>query len=176
MNIEALRNLVRTIPDYPKPGIEFRDITTLMCDPWGFKQIIDEFVKHYRYRPIDKVVPIESRGFLIGGALAHHLNCGVAVSRKKGKLPGEVIRQEYELEYGTDAVEMHLDSIQKGERCLVVDDLIATGGTCQATCELVERLGGEVVGCAMVVALPDLKGIERLKKYDIHWLIEFGGE
>lgn len=174
---EQLKSLIRTIPDFPKPGIQFRDITTLLADPWGFKQVIDLFVARYRYTPIDKVVAIESRGFVIGGALAHHLNCGLIVARKKGKLPHLVERQEYALEYGTDSIEIHKDAIKAGERCLVVDDLLATGGTCVATCQLVERLGGKIVGCAFIIDLPELGGSKKLTaKYDVLTLVEFEGE
>lgn len=173
--MDQIKSLIRTIPDFPKPGIQFRDISTLLNDPWGFKRTIDAFVEHYRYTPIDKVVAIESRGFVVGGALAHHLSCGFVMARKKGKLPGEVTRQEYELEYGSDCIEMHTDAIVTGERVLVVDDLLATGGTSMATCQLIERLGGRIIGCAFVVSLPDLKGAERIKQYDLHWLVEFEG-
>lgn len=174
---EQLKSLIRTIPDFPKPGIQFRDITTLLADPWGFKQSIDLFVARYRYTPIDKVVAIESRGFVIGGALAHHLNCGLVVARKKGKLPHLVERQEYALEYGTDCIEIHKDAIKPGERCLVVDDLLATGGTCLATCQLVERVGGKIVGCAFIIDLPELGGSRKLaERYDVLTLVEFEGE
>jgi adenine phosphoribosyltransferase len=173
---DPLKTLVRTIPDFPKPGIQFRDITTLIQDPWGFKQAIDRFVTHYRYAPIDVIVAIESRGFIIGGALAHHLHCGVALARKKGKLPFQTQRQEYALEYGTDCIEMHIDAIRPGQRCLIVDDLLATGGTCQATCQLVERLGGKIVGCGFIIELPELGGRRRLAQYDLISLIEFEGE
>ncbi len=174
---EHLRSLVRTIPDFPKPGIQFRDITTLMEDPWGFKRCMDLLIDRYRYAPIDKVVAIESRGFLIGGAMAHHLHCGLVVARKKGKLPHDVEQQEYALEYGTDCIEIHRTAIEKGDRCLVVDDLLATGGTCDATCQLVERLGGEIVGCAFIIDLPDLGGGEKLaEKYEVMSLIEFEGD
>lgn len=174
--MDQLKSLIRTIPDFPKPGIQFRDITTLIQDPWGFKRAIDEFVTHYRYSPIDKVVAIESRGFVVGGALAHHLNCGMVMARKKGKLPWQVERQEYALEYGTDCIEIHKDAVQKGERCLVVDDLLATGGTCQATNQLVERLGGIVVGCAFIIELVSLGGRGRLKGYDVRSLVAYDGE
>lgn len=174
--MDKIKSLIRTIPDFPKPGIQFRDITTLLQDPWGFKQAIDMFVSHYRYTPIDRVVAIESRGFVIGGALAHHLGCGFVMARKKGKLPGEVERVEYALEYGNDCIEIHKDAIVPGHRCLVVDDLLATGGTCDATCRLVEKLGGSVVGCAFIIALPDLKGHQKIDRYDCHWLVEFEGE
>ena len=173
--ITQLKSLIRTIPDFPKPGIQFRDITTLLQDPWGFKRAIDDFVTHYRYSPVDKVVAIESRGFVIGGALAHHLNCGMVMARKKGKLPGRVERQEYKLEYGTDCIEIHVDAVRAGDRCLIIDDLLATGGTCLATCQLVERLGGRVIGCGFVIELPELGGRRRLSGYDVHALVEFEG-
>ena len=173
---DQLKSLIRTIPDFPKPGIQFRDITTLLQDEWGFKRAIDEFVTHYRYSPIDKVIAIESRGFVVGGALAHHLNCGMVMARKKGKLPWKVERQEYQLEYGTDCIEIHQDAIKPGERCLVVDDLLATGGTCQATCQLVERLGGKVVGCAFIIELRGLQGRRRLTGRDVHVLVSYDDE
>jgi adenine phosphoribosyltransferase len=174
--LKQMRSLIRTIPDFPKPGIQFRDITTLFQDPWGFKRAVDEFVAHYRYSPIDRVVAIESRGFVIGGALAHHLNCGMVMARKKGKLPYLVERQEYQLEYGTDCIEIHKDAIKAGDRCLVVDDLLATGGTCEASCRLVERLQGLVVGCAFIIELPELGGRKRLAQYDVRTLVTFDGE
>lgn len=175
MSIEQLKSLIRTIPDFPKPGIQFRDITTLLQDKWGFKRALDEFVSHYKYSPIDKVIAIESRGFVIGGALAHYLSCGMVMARKKGKLPYHVERQEYALEYGTDCIEIHKDAIHSGDRCLVVDDLLATGGTCKATCQIVERLGGRVVGCAFVIELPELGGRAKLAGYDVHALVSFEG-
>ncbi|RPI89734.1 MAG: adenine phosphoribosyltransferase [Planctomycetaceae bacterium] len=173
---DHLKSLVRTIPNFPKPGIQFRDITTLIQDPWGFKRAIDQFVEHYRYAPIDKVVAIESRGFVVGGALAHHLNCGLVMARKKGKLPFQVERQEYALAYGTDCIEMDVDALKQGERCLIVDDLLATGGTCLATCQLTQRLGGRVIGCAFIIELPELGGRKRLSQFDLMSLIEFEGE
>jgi adenine phosphoribosyltransferase len=173
--MNELKALIRTIPDFPKPGIQFRDITTLIQDQWGFKRAIDEFVAHYRYTPVDKVVAIESRGFIVGGALAHHLNCGMVLARKKGKLPWQVERQEYQLEYGTDCIEIHKDAVVPAERCLIVDDLLATGGTCQATCRLVERLGGKVVGCAFIIELSQLNGREKLAGYDVRSLVAYEG-
>lgn len=170
-----IKDLIRTIPDFPKPGIQFRDISTLLKDKWGFRRVIDDFALHYRYSPIDKVVAIESRGFVTGGALAHGLQCGFIMARKRGKLPGNVKRLEYALEYGTDCIEMHTDAVNPGDRCLVVDDLLATGGTCDATCRLIEQLGGVVIGCAFIIALVDLKGHDRIKRYNCHWLVEFEG-
>jgi len=174
--MDQLKSLIRTIPDFPKPGIQFRDITTLLQNPWGFKRTVDELVNHYKYSPIDKVVAIESRGFVIGGALAHHLNCGLVVARKKGKLPWQVEQEEYALEYGTACMEMHKDAVRENERCLIVDDLLATGGTCLATVRLTERLGGEIVGCAFIIELPSLGGRARLKGYDVHTLVTFEGD
>lgn len=174
--MDQLKSLIRTIPDFPKPGIQFRDITTLLQNPWGFKRTVDELVNHYKYSPVDKVVAIESRGFVIGGALAHHLNCGLAIARKQGKLPWQVEREEYALEYGSACMEMHKDAVHQGERCLIVDDLLATGGTCKATIQLVERLGGQIVGCAFIIELPSLAGRQRLAGYDVHTLIAFEGD
>lgn len=172
----SIKELIRTIPDFPKPGIQYRDISTLLADRWGFKRAVDLFVEHYRYSPIDRVIAIESRGFVMGGALAHHLDAGFVMARKKGKLPGKVRRVDYELEYGTDSIEMHDDAIAPNDRCLVIDDLLATGGTCDACCRLVEDLRGIVVGCGFIVNLPSLKGYERIKRYDCHWLCEFEGD
>src|SRR5262245_30655328 len=172
---EALASLIRTIPDFPKPGIQFRDITTLLKDPAGFRQVVDALAGRCRAARPDKVVAIEARGFVLGGALAHQLGCGFVMARKPGKLPAPVRRQEYALEYGTDCLEIHCDGIGPAERCLVVDDVLATGGTCAAACAAVEGLGGRVAGCAFLVALTDLGGQERLARYVLHWLVEFGG-
>jgi adenine phosphoribosyltransferase len=170
-----LKELIRTIPDFPKPGIQFRDVTTLLNHPKGLSQTIDSLAEHFAGFDANKVVAIESRGFTIGGALAQRLGCGLVLARKKGKLPGNVERIEYDLEYGKDCIEIHSDAIEDGDRCIVIDDLLATGGTCAATCTLVERLQGEVVGCGFIVNLPELSGSERLKNYDLHWLVEFEG-
>ncbi|MGL4462597.1 MAG: adenine phosphoribosyltransferase [Planctomycetia bacterium] len=174
--MDHIKSLIRTIPDFPKPGIQFRDISTLLGDPWGLKRAVDELLHHYRYQPIDKVVAIESRGFVIGGAIAYQLNCGFVMARKRGKLPGKVERVEYQLEYGSDIIEMHVDALKPGDRVLVMDDLLATGGTCDATCQLIEKLGGKIVGCAFMICLPDLKGHDRIKRYDCKWLAEFEGD
>ncbi len=173
-----LRDLVRTIPDYPKPGIMFRDITTLIGHKEGFRRVVDELAGRYTSRSVDKVAGIEARGFIVGGALAHRLGVGFAPVRKKGKLPWQVVGHDYELEYGTDRVEMHKDAVTKGERVLVVDDLIATGGTAEAAIRLVELLGGTVVETCFVIELPALGGRARIEAmgHKVHALIAFEGE
>lgn len=173
-----LTSVIRTIPDYPKPGIMFRDITTLLADARGFRRAIDELVQPLAGAKIDKVAGIEARGFILGGAIAHQLSVGFIPIRKKGKLPFETMSQEYALEYGVDEVEMHVDAIEEGERILLVDDLIATGGTATAAIKLIERAGGEIVLCAFVVDLPDLGGAEKLRAMGmpVTSLIAFEGE
>lgn len=158
-----LRDLIRTIPDYPKPGILFRDITTLIADPAGFRAAVDGLVWPFLTAGVDLVAGIEARGFILGGAVAHELGRGFVPIRKKGKLPAKTIGQDYSLEYGVDTIEIHADAIKPGDRVLVVDDLIATGGTADAAIELVRRSGGEVVAAAFIVDLPDLGGSARLK-------------
>ncbi len=174
--MEKIKKAIRTIPHFPKKGIMFRDITTLLKDADAFKETIDALVERYRNQSLDLVAGIESRGFIIAGAIAYLLGKGFIPIRKPGKLPAETFRVEYELEYGKDAVEMHKDSVFKGARVLVVDDLLATGGTMKAACDLVETAGGTVVECAFIVDLPDLKGREKLQKYRIFTLVEFEGE
>ena len=173
-----LKSVIRTIPDYPKPGIMFRDITTLLTDARGFRQAVDELVQPLAGQKIDKVAGIEARGFILGGAIAHQLSVGFVPIRKKGKLPYETISQTYELEYGTDEVEIHVDAIEKGDRILLVDDLIATGGTAAAGIQLLERAGAEVVLCSFVVDLPDLGGADKLRAMGkkVTSLVEFEGE
>ncbi len=156
------KSLVRTIPDYPEKGVMFRDITTLLMDPHGFRKVVDELVQPYAGRRINKVVGIEARGFILGGAVAHQLSTGFVPVRKKGKLPWRTIGQDYALEYGVDRVEMHTDAIVPGDHVLVIDDLIATGGSAEAAIKLVEAAGGVVVGCSFVIDLPDLGGRSRL--------------
>ena len=172
-----IKSLIRTIPDFPKPGVMFRDITTLLKHTEGFRNTIDQLVGKYRGVTIDKVAGIESRGFIIGAALAYHLKAGFVPIRKKGKLPGENFGHDYELEYGTDRLEIHTDAIQKGEKVLLVDDLIATGGTAEATVKLIGKTGGQIVGCAFVIDLPDLGGRKRLEKlgHSVVALCEFEG-
>lgn len=159
-----IQSRIRTVPHYPKPGVMFRDITTLLKDPVGFRVTIHELANRYADRKIDKVAAIESRGFIIGAALAYQLGTGFVPIRKKGKLPGPTVGHDYELEYGTDRVEIHVDAITHGERILLIDDLIATGGTALASIKLIESLGGEIVECGFVIDLPDLGGTARLEK------------
>jgi adenine phosphoribosyltransferase len=174
----TIKSYVRTIPHYPKQGVMFRDITTLLKDPIGFKLTIGELVKRYAKTKIDKVAGIESRGFIIGAALAYQLGLGFIPIRKKGKLPAETIGHDYELEYGVDRVEIHVDAISKGEHVLLVDDLIATGGTAEAAVNLLEKMGGRVVECSFVIELPELGGRKRLEalKQKVFALCEFEGE
>ena len=173
-----LKGKIRTVPHFPKQGVMFRDITTLLKDADGFNHAIDEFVKRYRTAKIDKVVGIESRGFIFGSAVAHRLNVGFVPARKPGKLPHKRIREEYDLEYGKDALEIHEDSIIKNDNVLIVDDLIATGGSSLAAIKLVEKLGGKVAECAFVIGLPELNGIKKLTEngYTVFTLVDFEGE
>jgi len=173
-----IKNFIRTIPDYPKPGIMFRDITTLFQDPVGINLAIESLFKRYQNSGIKKVVGIESRGFLVGAPLAIKLGAGFVPIRKKGKLPCETINQEYELEYGTDQIEIHIDSVSKLEKVLLVDDLIATGGTAEAAIKLLSRLEAEIVECAFLVDLPDIGGRNRLEKIGqkVFSLCEFEGD
>ena len=173
-----LPDLVRSIPDYPKSGIIFRDITTLLNHPRGFRQTVDELVHPFVGQRIDKVVGIEARGFILGGAVAHQLSVGFVPVRKKGKLPWQTIGQDYELEYGTDRIEIHTDMIVQGEKLLLIDDLIATGGTALAAIQLLERAGGEIVGCSFVIDLPDLGGADKLRNagQTVTSLMAFEGE
>ncbi|HEY5293769.1 MAG TPA: adenine phosphoribosyltransferase [Burkholderiales bacterium] len=173
-----IKSLIRTIPHYPKQGVMFRDITTLLKDPVGFRVTVNEFVQRYREMKIDRVAAIESRGFIIGAALAFALGVGFVPIRKKGKLPAATVGHDYELEYGFDRVEMHVDAIVKSERVLLVDDLIATGGTAEAAIKLIEKVGGIVVEFCAVIDLPDLGGRKRLNKlrHKVFTLCEFEGD
>lgn len=176
----TIKSMIRSIPDYPKKGIMFRDITTLLKDPLGFRVTIDNLTQRYikEFTDFDIIAGIESRGFIIGGALSYCLGKGFIPIRKKGKLPAEVISHEYELEYGTDIIEIHKDAINKGDKVLIVDDLCATGGTALAAVALIEKLGGIVSELAFVVDLPDLDGSKKIieKGYSFHTLTEFEGE
>jgi adenine phosphoribosyltransferase len=173
---DYVRSTIRSIPDFPKKGIVFRDITTLLQNPTAFAATIDLLYEHFRLKRIDKIVGIESRGFIIGGALAYKFGIGFVPVRKPKKLPFRTIREEYQLEYGTDALEIHTDAIQKGEHILIVDDLIATGGTVIATTKLVERLGGTVEGLGFLIELSFLHGRERLKQYEIFSVVSYDSE
>ncbi len=174
----TIKSRIRTVPHYPKQGIQFRDITTLLKDPVGFRLTIDELVRRYQDIKIDKIAGIESRGFIIGAPLAYALGKGFVPIRKKGKLPAETIGHDYELEYGTDRIEIHTDAIAMGENILLVDDLIATGGTAEAACKLIAKMGGRIVECCLVIDLPDIGGRARLEKHghSVFSLCEFEGD
>ena len=176
-NRQTVRDYIRTIVDFPHEGILFRDVTTLFADPRGFRMAIDQLLHPSAGMEIDKVVGLEARGFILGGAIAHQLTVGFVPVRKKGKLPGRTISQDYKLEYGEAIVEVHDDAIQPGEKILLVDDLLATGGTAEAGIKLIERLGGEIIGCAFIIDLPDLGGRKLLETlgYEVHALCEFEG-
>ena len=175
--LERLKSLVRTIPDYPKPGIMFRDVTTLFRDPEGFELAIIAMARPYRTAHVDAVAGIEARGFILGGAVADRLGCGFIPIRKKGKLPWKTIGQDYTLEYGVDTIEIHEDAIEQNQRILVVDDLIATGGTAEAAIKLVRHTGGQVVGATFVIDLPELGGKSKIEAMDVecHALMTFDG-
>ena len=175
---QPLEGLIRSLPDYPKEGIIFRDITTLLQSPSGFRQAVDEMVQPFAGSGIGCVAGIEARGFILGGAVAHQLSVGFVAIRKKGKLPWQTLSVEYELEYGSDEVEIHTDSFEPGQKVLIVDDLIATGGTACAAVQLVRQAGAEVVGASFVIDLPDLRGREKLAMMDVpvRTLISFEGE
>jgi adenine phosphoribosyltransferase len=174
----TIKSFIRTIPHYPKHGIQFRDITTLLKDPVGFRLTIDGLAQRYAAEKPVKVAAIESRGFIIGAALAYELGAGFVPIRKKGKLPGQTFGHDYELEYGSDRVEMHVDAIAAGEKVLLVDDLVATGGTAEAAAALIEQAGGVVTECCFVIDLPEIGGRKRLeaKGYRVFALCEFEGE
>jgi adenine phosphoribosyltransferase len=175
--LSDLKSLIRTIPDYPKPGIMFRDVTTLLGDAQGFKAAIAQLCEPFRTVPVDAVAGIEARGFILGGAVADRLGCGFVPIRKKGKLPWKTIGQDYALEYGTDRIEIHADAIKEGERVLIVDDLIATGGTAIAAATLIRHVKGTIVGAAFVIDLPELGGVRALRDAGVesHCLTAFDG-
>jgi adenine phosphoribosyltransferase len=173
-----LKDLVRTIPDYPKPGIVFRDITTLLGHARGFRAAVEQLAGPFKERKVETVAGIEARGFILGGAVAARLGCGFVPIRKKGKLPGKAIGQDYELEYGIDVIEIHEDALRPAERVLLVDDLIATGGTAEAATKLLRKLNADLVGAAFVIDLPDLGGSARLARLGVecHTLMAFAGD
>lgn len=171
--MEDLKKIIRDVPDFPKKGIIFKDITTLLQRGPIFKQAIDSIINHYKNKKIDKIVAIESRGFIIGGPLAYKLKAGIIPVRKKGKLPWKTVNETYALEYGTDTLEAHKDAIKPGEKILIVDDLLATGGTAKATVNLVKKLKGEIVGVAFLIELTFLDGIKQLKDQDVFSLIKY---
>ncbi len=176
--MKTVQDYIRTIPDFPHEGIMFRDVTTLFSDPRGFRLAIDQLLHPYVGIKIDKIVGLEARGFILGGAIAHQLSRGFVPIRKKGKLPGKTVEQSYTLEYGEAVMEMHEDALQPGETVLMIDDLLATGGTAEAGIKLIERTGAQVVGCAFVIDLPDLGGRAKLEALgmDVHTLCAFQGD
>jgi adenine phosphoribosyltransferase len=175
---QSIKQAIRTVPDWPKPGVQFRDITTLMSDARVFRQLIDAFVLQYADQPVDAVVGIDARGFILGAPLAYQLNTGFIPVRKQGKLPFDTLEEAYELEYGQGVLQIHADALSPGQRVLVIDDLIATGGTLQAACALVQRLGAQVLECAAIVDLPDLGGSKALTQagFKVRTLCAFEGD
>jgi len=171
-----LKTRIREIPDWPVKGVNFKDITTLLQDRKTFKYLIDEMVKPFKTTKINKVVAIDSRGFLLGSPIAYKLGCGICLVRKQGKLPSKTIIETYQKEYGPDTIAMHTDTIRTGEKILMVDDLIATGGTMKAAIRLVEKLGGKVAGISFIIDLPFLGGSKKIKKYKLHWLVSYESE
>ncbi|MBS3090389.1 adenine phosphoribosyltransferase [Candidatus Pacearchaeota archaeon] len=176
MNIQDIKKRIRTIPHFPKKGIMFRDITPLLQDPFTRRYVLLTIEEHFKDKRIDAVVAAESRGFIFGSILAHEMYCSFVPLRKPGKLPYKTIKQEFQTEYSIDAFEMHEDGIKKGQNVLIADDLLATGGTAEAACKLVERLGGNVVGVAFIIDLSYLGGREKLKKYDVFSVIDYKSE
>jgi adenine phosphoribosyltransferase len=174
-NCEDLKKLIREVPDFPKPGILFYDITTLLKDRLGFARLIDALTEHYINCDVDLVLGIEARGFIFGPALAYRLNAGFVPVRKPKKLPAEVLQWKYDLEYGQDTLEIHKDAIAPGQRVLICDDLLATGGTAKAVAEMTRQLGGNICGMSFVVELDALKGREKLKDYDVFSLLHYQG-
>src|ERR1700722_12013617 len=173
LNSDQLKQLIREVPDFPKKGILFYDITTLLKDKVGFATLIDKFSEYYIGQKVDVVLGIEARGFIFGPALAYRLNAGFVPVRKPGKLPAETVKIKYDLEYGSDSLEMHKDAIQPGQRVIIVDDLLATGGTMDATIRLVKQLGGEIVGLTVAIELDFLKGRNKFPEYDVFSLLHY---
>ncbi len=174
----SIKDYIRTVPDYPKPGIQFRDVTSLLEDARGLRMAVDAIAQRYTGLRVDRVAGIEARGFIFGTAVAYQLGVGFVPIRKRGKLPGEVVGIDYALEYGEDRIEMHTDAIGPGDKVLLVDDLIATGGTAEAAIKLIQSVEGEIIECCFVIDLPDLGGVERLKKLgcDSFALCQFDGD
>lgn len=170
------KSLIREVPDFPKPGISFKDITTLLKDGQALQQVTDQLAAHFTSVKPDLIVGAESRGFLLGAPLAYKMGCGFVVVRKPGKLPAAVAKASYQLEYGRDSLEIHLDAIKPGQKVLVVDDLLATGGTMSATAELIKQLKGEIIGFAFLVELDDLRGRKKLEPYDVFSLVHYEGD
>jgi adenine phosphoribosyltransferase len=173
LNSDQLKKLIREVPDFPKKGILFYDITTLLKDKLGFATLIDQLAEHYIGKKIDLILGMEARGFIFGPALAYRLNAGFVPVRKPGKLPAATAQVSYDLEYGSNTLEVHKDAVQKGQQVLIVDDLLATGGTAAATVELTKSLGGEIAGLGFVVELDFLKGREKLRQYDVFSLLHY---
>lgn len=171
--MERLRQRIRDVPDFPKPGIVFKDITPLLADVRSFQTVIDVLARRYAAKAVDAVVAVESRGFIFGAALAYRIDAGFVPVRKRGKLPYKTEAIEYALEYGTDRIEIHQDGLHKGSRVLVIDDVLATGGTAKATCDLVAKMGGQVIECAFVIELGFLNGREKLKGHEIYSLLQY---
>ena len=176
IHITKLRELIRDVPDFPKPGVVFKDITPLLADPAGLSLAVEYLTQPFRHIQIDRVVGAESRGFIFGTAIARNLSAGFVPIRKPGKLPSEVTSAEYELEYGTDRLEIHKDALQPGHRVLIVDDLLATGGTMAACCDLVSSLGAEIVGIAVLIELAFLNGRRKINNYPLHSILTYDGE
>ena len=171
-----IKPYIREVPDWPIKGVSFKDITTLLQDYNLFKYVVDEMIEPFKDTKIDKIVGIDARGFLLATPIAYKIGCGVSLVRKDGKLPYKTIKESYEKEYGLDVLAMHEDTIQKGEKVLLVDDLLATGGTVEATIKMIERLGGEVIGASFIVDLPFLGGSEKLSEYNLKWLVSYDEE
>jgi len=168
-----LAKLIRNVPDFPKPGIQFKDVTSLLQHPDAFKHVIDAWAERYGDKGLDVIVGVDARGFIFGAALAYVMGLPFVPARKKGKLPADVVSEEFQLEYGTDTVEIHSDALKAGQKVLIIDDLLATGGTVEAVAKLVRRLGADIVEAAFLIELPPLKGRQRLEGIPVHTLIEF---
>ena len=173
MDIDKIKKSIRNVPDFPKSGIQFKDITTLLQDQYAFKEVIEAFYDAFKDQKIDVIVGIESRGFIFAAPLALQLGCRFVLARKQGKLPSETVTEEYELEYGTDAIEIHTDGINRGDRVIIVDDLLATGGTAKATGSIVKKLKGEIISYAFLIVLNNLNGYKKLKSIPIYNIIDY---